>query len=125
METLVDHLNDVKFEDFGRRFKKEVFENDRESKFEWKIDELCELKDQCPQARCPFLHNKKSCTGFKTCRNENCGKRHHPCRAALINNFKPAGLRQDFIHYPQQPLHPTFPNLQIEYQPNYYPQNGY
>ena len=27
LETTVEHLNDVKFEDFSRRFKKEVFEN--------------------------------------------------------------------------------------------------
>jgi len=27
LETVVEHLNDVKFEDFGRRFKKELFEN--------------------------------------------------------------------------------------------------
>jgi len=27
LETIVEHLNETKFEDFGRRFKKEIFEN--------------------------------------------------------------------------------------------------
>ena len=40
----------------------------------------CKLKDNCPDARCPF-HDKESCRGFIHCKKNDCRRRHHPSRA--------------------------------------------
>jgi len=87
---------------------------------DWKIKELCELKDQCPQSKCPFLHNRESCKGFKTCRDKYCQKRHHPSRFNLINDTKLPSQKQELIIPHQQPLYSFHqPNGPSEQYPLY------
>ena len=45
LDTIVEHLNETKFEDFGRRFKKETFENN-ESKVVKISKDLTQLEEQ-------------------------------------------------------------------------------
>jgi len=91
---------------------------------DWIIDELCELKDQCPQSKCPYIHNRESCKRFKACRNTDCGKRHHPCREGLIKNKKTLKSTVEVPKHAQfSYLHPIS-DLQSDFQPSSYLQNG-
>jgi len=83
----------------------------------------CIYDNTCPTTKCPYIHTKKVCGGFVSCKKQGCQRRHHPDRV-VTNNKREDNHRKKFNDniFP----YPDFQGpLNFKRYPNHLPNSDY